>query len=292
MFETNYESCTLKSSFVRSAPASYTVPSRLEHDTAFVLCSFEGFYLLQGFAERCLCSRPCQSRHAVALPIFQVWARWHSELRKNMFAAWKTGESTMMVGKKSSPRIWLHEIWRPFAWPCRCRSYEDCWHTSALFSVDRRAKSITAWFWFPLKVLRAFTRWTCCRRGEFSFQWSILYPMRQNHVWQVQQRFRFLDSHFLHEHPPRSARFPLSGSAGPTFDEGSTTDTNLEDHHEWSWTNSICCKIRPARVISCQTSMGSHGFKRIYLASIAPAELQQFKFEPFTPNPNAFHVTL
>ena len=68
-------------------------------------------------------------------------------------------------------------------------------------------------------------------------------------------------------------------------------------HKSWrsSWmimNHNICCKIRPARVISRQTSMGSHGSKRIYLASIAPAELQQFKFEPFTPNPNAFHVTL
>ena len=67
VFETNYESFTLKSTFVRSVHISCTVPSRLEHDAAFLLCSFEGFCLLQGCAERCLCSCLCQSRHA---PIF------------------------------------------------------------------------------------------------------------------------------------------------------------------------------------------------------------------------------
>ena len=81
VFETNYESFTLKSSFVRSVHISCTVPSRLEHDAAFLLCSFEGFCFLQGCAERCLCPCPCQSRHAVALPIFSsmstmaVWER-------------------------------------------------------------------------------------------------------------------------------------------------------------------------------------------------------------------------
>ena len=67
VFETNYESFTLKSTFVRSVHISCTVPSRLEHDAAFLLCSFEGFCFLQGCAERCLCSCLCQSRHA---PIF------------------------------------------------------------------------------------------------------------------------------------------------------------------------------------------------------------------------------
>ena len=74
--ETNYESFTLKSTFVRSVHISCTVPSRLEHDAAFLLCSFEGFCLLQGCAERCLCSCVCQSRHAPIFSSMSTMAVW------------------------------------------------------------------------------------------------------------------------------------------------------------------------------------------------------------------------
>ena len=65
------------------------------------------------------------------------------------------------------------------------------------------------------------------------------------------------------EHPPRSARFPLSGSAGPTFDEGSTTDTSLGDHHEWSWTIVYVAKsdqLASSRVKHPWAHMDSNGF--------------------------------
>ena len=42
------------------------------------------------------------------------------------------------------------------------------------------------------KRLHIFTRSTCCRWGELSFQ------RETNHLWKVQRRFKFLDCHFLH----------------------------------------------------------------------------------------------